>query len=92
MEKRDLKLENPIRIGETTLVPVVEIRSTWSGGRYGICFSFRKQPTALLMVSAIGKKAFSMSGKEMPFCELASKLPDIEEALRELESSSAQSA
>ncbi|KPJ58820.1 MAG: hypothetical protein AMJ46_13460 [Latescibacteria bacterium DG_63] len=85
-------MESALRIGETTLVPVVEIRSTWSAGRYGICFSFRKQPTALLMVSPIGKKAFSMSGEEMSFSEFLSQFPGIEQALHALESGWAQSA
>ncbi len=81
MEKKEVEIGNPMTIGEVTLIPVVELSLTyWCGG--GRFFFFgTKQPASIVVVSPSGKRAFRISGEEVPLDQFIKEIPGMREVL-----------
>ena len=81
MEKEEVEIGNPVTIGGVTLIPVVELSLTYrcSGGRFS-CFG-TKQPASIVVVSPSGKRAFSISGEEVPLDQFLKESPGMREVL-----------
>ncbi len=81
MEKEEVEIGNPVTIGGFTLIPVVELSLTYwcSGGRFS-CFG-TKQPASIVVVSPSGKRAFRISGEEVPLDQFIKETPGMREVL-----------
>ena len=81
MEKEKVEIGNPVTIGGLTLIPVVELSLAYwcSGGRFS-CFG-AKQPTSIVVVSPSEKRAFRVSGEEVPLDQFIEEIPGMKEVL-----------
>ncbi len=81
MEKKEVEIGNPVTIGEVTLIPVVELSlNYWHGGGRFSCFGI-KRPASIVVVSPSGKRAFRISGEEVPLDQFIQETPGIREVL-----------
>ncbi|MFC2042032.1 hypothetical protein ACFLTV_00880 [Chloroflexota bacterium] len=82
MEKKEVEIGSPITTGQVTLIPVVELSLNYwcSGGRFS-CFG-TKQPASIVVVSPSGKRAFSISGEEVPLGQFLKESPAMREVLQ----------
>jgi hypothetical protein len=80
MEKKKAEIGNPVAIAGVTIIPVTEVSLHCWRYKGGISFFGLKQPTGLIVISPSEKKAFKISGEEVPLEELISGPPEAEEA------------
>jgi hypothetical protein len=81
MEKEEVEIGNPVTIGGVTLIPVVELSLTYwcSRGRFS-CFG-TKQPASIVVVSPSRKRAFRISGEEVPLDQFIKETHSMREVL-----------
>jgi len=82
--KKTIDAERPLSCDGVTLLPVVETKVTQYSLRFGISCVASKIPVALLAVTSNGKKAFRISGEEIPGEDLIKEYPSIKEAVEKL--------
>ena len=81
METKQIEIGNPVKVAQITLIPVVEVSlNSWSDKNRCSCFG-TKQPLSLVVVSLLGKRAFRITGEEIPLDKLLEETPSIREAL-----------
>ena len=81
MEKKEVEIGNPVTIAGITLIPVAEISLHSWQRKGGISFLGTKQPLSVIVISPSEKKAFKVSGEEVPLNELLQELPGIKKFL-----------
>ncbi len=86
MIKSVLGIDDPISVKGITIIPVVKLSLHYSFTA-GISIFSTKQPIAAVMVSLSQKKAFKISGEEMPLEQLIQEVPQIKETLERIQSS-----
>lgn len=81
MEKKEITIDNPVAVGELTLIPVVQVSSSywWAGG--GASLFGIKQPVAVVMISMSAKRAFRITGEEVSLDQLIQEFSGIKEML-----------
>lgn len=81
MEKQKVEIDDPITVGEITLIPVIELSLKYQfNENYFSCFG-TKQPASIVVVSPSGKRAFRVSGEEVSFDQLIKETPGMREML-----------
>jgi hypothetical protein len=81
MEEKVVEIGSPITVGQVTLIPVVESSlNNWHGGGWVSCFGI-KQPVSIVVVSPSWKRAFRISGEEVPLDKFIEETPGMREAL-----------
>ena len=84
METKQVEIGNPVKVAQITLIPVVEVSlNSWSVKKRCSCFG-TKQPISLVVVSPSGKRAFRITGEEIPLDKLLDEKPGIIEALESI--------
>jgi hypothetical protein len=74
-------IDNPVTIADITLIPVGRVtRSYWHSNK-GVSFMGVKQPVAVIVVSPSVKKAFRITGEEVPLGQLIQEVPGVEEIM-----------
>lgn len=81
MEKKEVEIGNPVTIAGITLIPVTEISLHSWQCKGAISFLGTKQPLSVIVISPLEKKAFKVSGEEVPLDELIQELPGIKKLL-----------
>ena len=81
MEKKEVTVGNPMTIAGITLIPVTEISLHSWQRKGGISFLGIKQPLGVVVISPLEKKAFKISGEEVPLDQLIAEVPGIKELL-----------
>ena len=81
MEKKEVTVGNPVTIAGITLIPVTEISLHSWQHKESISFLGIKQPLSVVVISPLEKKAFKISGEEVPLDQLIAEVPDIKELL-----------
>jgi len=84
MEEKEVVIDNPVVIGEVTLVPIARVLVNYWHGKVGTSFFSVKQPVAVVVVSPSAKRAFRVTGEEVSIDQLVAEFPTIEEALERL--------
>jgi hypothetical protein len=79
MEKRKIILENPVHVGDYTLVPVVSI--SVNGTENGIYFSGFKKIIAVAIISQAKVECFSIDGSVIPLAQILEQAPDLSSIL-----------
>ncbi|MFP3974955.1 MAG: GerW family sporulation protein [Chloroflexota bacterium] len=82
MEKEEINAGPPITAGDVTVIPVIKTSIGCHGAGKGISASGLKRPTALVVVSSSGTKAFDISGEETSLDELIEAVPQLREMLQ----------
>jgi len=82
MEKKEIEIGTPLKVGAVTIIPV--IKSSLNCWRYRAKFSFlgTKQPASVVVVSASEKKAFRITGEEVPLDQFIQEIPAVEKLVR----------
>jgi uncharacterized spore protein YtfJ len=81
MEKEEVKIDNPVAVGGVTLIPVAKVSLNCRHISGGISFFGAKQPVSVVVVSPSAKRAFRITGEEVPLDQLIQEVPDIKEIL-----------
>jgi len=84
MEKEKIALEAAVNVGRVTLVPVVRIRLGSARSKSGFSVSAHKEPVGVVVLSPQARKAFQISGAEMPLDELAAEVAGLKQMLEEV--------
>ena len=84
MEKNKVIVENPVTVAGVTLVPVTRVLSHhWCREHIFSCFDI-KQPVGVVVVSPSAKKAFRITGEEIPLDQLITEFPGIKEVVERI--------
>ena len=81
METKEAVIDNPVTIAGVTLIPVVRVSQSQWQGNSGISFMGFKQPLSVVVVSPSAKKAFRMTGEEVPLDQLIQEVPGVKEVI-----------
>ena len=81
MEKKEVAIGNPVTIAGITLIPVTEISLHSWQRKGGISFLGIKQPLSIVVISPLEKKAFKISGEEVPLDQLIAEVPGVKKLL-----------
>ncbi len=81
MDKKEVAINNPVTVAGVTLIPIVEISQNYWQGNRGISFMGVKQPVSVIVVSPSAKRAFRMTGEEVPLDQLIQEVPGVKEIL-----------
>jgi len=84
MEKEEIRIEPPSAVAGVTLVPIVKASLNCWHGKGRLSFFGIKQPVSVVVISPQAKRAFRISGEEVPLDQLAKEVPDIKEVLEEI--------
>ena len=84
MEKKHISVQDSIPVNGLNLLPVFETSLNCRQGDSYISFKGIKQPVAVVIISPSVKKAFRISGEEVPFDQLIRELPSIRESLESI--------
>lgn len=84
MEKKEVITINPVTVAGLTLIPVSKVTINCWHGKRGIAFTGSKQPDSIIIVTPSAKRAFRITGEEIPFNQLAQEIPEIMEKLAEI--------
>ncbi len=79
MNRSRLQADDPLRVGETTLIPVVEVFSFSMVQGERAAFAARKRPKAVVVVGPRGAVALSVEGEEVSLEELADEVSGLGE-------------
>ena len=88
MEKKEIKIADPIKISGVTLIPVSKVTINRWHSKRGIAFSGSARPVSLIVVTPAAKKVFRITGEEITFDQLAEEIPEIMETLEEIKTDS----
>ena len=77
MEKKRVIISSPVAIAGTTLIPVVKSSLNCQSSGDTIFFSGIKQPVSIVVASPSGKKAFEITGREIPLDQLIQEIPGL---------------
>ena len=77
MEKKRVIISKPVAVAGTTLIPVVKSSLNCQSNGNTIFFSGIKQPVSIVVASPSEKKAFEITGKEIPLDQLIQEVPAL---------------
>ena len=77
MEKKRVTISSPIAIAGITLILITKMSLNCQPGGYNIFFSGVKQPVGIVVASPSTKKAFEITGKEIPLDQLIQEVPGL---------------
>ena len=83
MEKKEVKVGNPVTVAGVTLIPVVEVSLNGWHGKSGISFYGIKRTVGVVLLSPPLKKAFRVTGEEVPLDQFIQEIPSVKEILGE---------
>jgi len=84
MEKEGIRIEAPFTVAGVTLVPIVKTQLNCWQTKNRLSFFGTKQPVSIVVVSPQVKRAFRISGEEVPLDQLTEEVPAIKEILERL--------
>jgi hypothetical protein len=77
MEKKSVTISSPVAIAGTTLILITKLSFKCQPGGGSIFFSGIKQPVGIVVASPSTKKAFEITGKEIPLNQLIQETPGL---------------
>ena len=84
MEKGKVVIDNPVTSAGLTLIPIVKVSSNYWHSKAGDSFWGIKQPVSVVVVSSSAKKAFRVTGEEIPLEQLIQEVAGIKEILERI--------
>ena len=84
MEKKEVEISSPVAVRGVILIPVTKVSlNSWHSKR-GVSFFGIKQPVSIVVVSPSEKRAFRITGEEVPLDQLIKEVPAIKELIRQI--------
>jgi hypothetical protein len=88
MEKQKVAIGKPVAVRGVTLVPLEKVSlNYWRSMPRGVWSVAIKQPLAVVVVSPPVRRAFRITGEEIPLDQLILEAPGIEEVLADIQAS-----
>ena len=84
MEKKEVIIGSPVKVAGITIVPVSQVSLHYWHGKGGVSFFGLKQPVSIVVSTAEEKKAFRITGEEIPLNQLIQEVPGMKETLEEI--------
>jgi len=81
MEKKEVEIGNPVTVAGVTLIPVVKVSLNYWRGNGSVSFFSVKKPIGVVVVSPSAKRAFRITGEEVPLDQFIQEVPGIKEVL-----------
>ncbi len=81
MDRKELEAEGPLKVGDTTLIPLTEVRSFSAVRGEGAAFAFRKMATGVVAIGPWGALALDIEGEEVSLEELMAEVAGLKELL-----------
>ena len=81
MEKEEIRIEAPIAVAGVTLVPIAKASLNYWHGKGRLSFFGTKQPVSVVIISPQAKRAFRISGEQVPLDQLVKEAPGIKDIL-----------
>jgi hypothetical protein len=77
MEKKSVTISSPVATDGITLILVTRLSFNCQPGGSNIFFSGVKQPVGIVVASPSTKKAFEITGREIPLNQLIQETPGL---------------
>ena len=77
MERKRVIISNPVAVDGTTLITVVKSSLNCQSKGNTLFFSGIKQPVSIVVASPSAKKAFEITGEEIPLDQLIQEIPGL---------------
>ncbi|MGC9515771.1 hypothetical protein [Methanocrinis sp.] len=87
MNRRVLEADNPLRVGETILIPVAEVLSFSEVWGEGAAFACLKRAKAVVAIGPRGAFALDLVGQSVSLEELADEVSGLKELVAGVRSS-----
>ena len=84
MEKQEVGIDNPVEAAGVTLIPVVKVSLNYWHANGSISSFGVKQAVAVVVVYPTAKRAFRITGEEVPLGQLLQEFPSTKETLERL--------
>ena len=84
MEKKEIVIEGPLKVGNVTVIAVAETLLNCGSGSSGAVFSAAKKPRYIILVSGSEQRAFDPDGQEVSLDRVIAFAPAVEPILNEL--------
>lgn len=84
MEKKEVIIGSPVRVAGATVVPVTQVSLHYWCGKGGVSFFGLKHPVSIVVATPEEKKAFRITGEEIPLDQLIQEVPGMKEILEEI--------
>ncbi|MBA7668113.1 hypothetical protein ES703_76217 [subsurface metagenome] len=81
MEKKEVEIGNPVTVAGVTLIPVIKVSLSYWRRNGSLSFFGAKQPIGVVVVSPSAKRAFRITGEEVPLDQFIQEVPGIKEVL-----------
>ena len=81
MEKKEVEIGSPVTVAGVTLIPVIKVSLNYWRRNGSLSFFGVKQPIGMVVVSPSGKRAFRITGEEVPLDQFIQEAPRIKEVL-----------
>jgi len=81
MEKKEIEIGNPVTVAGVTLIPLIKVSLNYWRRNGSLSFFGVKQPNGVIVVSPSAKRAFRITGEEVPLDQFVQEVPGIKEVV-----------
>ena len=81
MEKKEIEVGHPVAVAGITLIPVTMTSLNYQHGKGRFSVFGGKRPVGIIVVSPPVKRAFRVTGEEVPLDQFMQEVPEIKEIL-----------
>ena len=81
MEKKEIEIGNPVAVAGVTLIPITKLSLNYWHSNVGASFFGIKQPVSVVVVSPPEKRAFRITGEEVPLDQVIQEVPALQDIL-----------
>ena len=77
MERKEVATDNPVTVAGVTLIPVTKVSLNCQRHGSGVSLFGLKQPISIVVASQSAKRAFRITGEEVPLDQLIEEVPAV---------------
>lgn len=81
MKEKEIEIGSPVTVAGVTLIPVIKVSLNYWRRNGSLSFFAVKQPIGMVVVSPSGKRAFRITGEEVPLDQFIQEVPGMKEVL-----------
>jgi uncharacterized spore protein YtfJ len=81
MKKKEIEIGSPVTVAGVTLIPLIKVSLNCWRRNGSLSFFGAKQPIGVVVVSPSAKRAFRITGEEVPLDQFIQEVPSIREEL-----------
>jgi len=82
MEQKEIEIGTPIAVDGITIIPVNKVLVNYWRVNGAVSSLGVKQPVGVVVVSLSEKRAYRMTGEEIPLDQFLQEVPEIKEVLK----------